>query len=81
MISVSRAYHFVVENYKKCTNSCFRDYAETPVPGTTRPASSFPTSATVRRPHSNTKFVRPAAQKPTRLAPIQSDATKSYTVS
>ncbi|XP_076075186.1 protein FAM149B1-like isoform X2 [Mytilus galloprovincialis] len=59
--------------------SNLQDYAETPVPGTTRPASSFPTSATVRRPHSNTKFVRPAAQKPTRLAPIQSDATKSYT--
>lgn len=59
----------------------YRDYAETPVPSAQRPTSSFQTSATTRRPLSNTKFVRPSAQKPARLAPIQSDTSKTYTVS
>lgn len=59
--------------------SNLQDYAETPVPATNRPASSFQTSATVRRPLSNTRFTRPVGQKPARLAPIQSDGSKTYT--
>ena len=60
-------------------SSNLQDYAETPVPSAQRPTSSFQTSATTRRPLSNTKFVRPSAQKPARLAPIQSDTSKTYT--
>lgn len=59
--------------------SNLQDYSETPVPNTQRPPSSFQTSATTRRPGSNTRFTRPPPQKPARLAPIQSDSSKTYT--